>query len=312
MKMTVYGIHHITALAGDAQQNIDFYAGLLGLRMVKKTVNFDDPFTYHFYFGDHAGAPGTIITFFPWSKRSLQGRTGTGQVCRTAFCIPPNAADYWQERFRKYDIEFEGPVNRFDEEVISFRDPDGLQLELVNSGMDEGPGWENGDVPPDFAIRGFHSAALSLKDYERTAQLLTEGLGFRKTAESEKRFRYEVGAGGPGNMVDLLHQPDAPTGTMGIGTIHHIAWRIPDKEMQLRLRASIAGLGFHVTPVLDRNYFESIYFREPGYVLFEVATDPPGFTVDEPIASLGMELKLPAWLEPRRAEIEQHLAPVRS
>ncbi len=304
------GIHHVTAIAGDPQANVDFYCGVLGLRLLKKTVNFDDPATYHFYFGVGVGAPGSIITFFPWGAQGLLGRRGVRQVAATSFSIPQSAVGYWSERLQKYNVNLKGPFTRFDEEVLSLNDPDGVELELVASARDPRPLWEGGPAPAAHAIRGFYHVALAEEGYERTAGLLTTTLGFRPLRESGNRFRYETGEGGPGAIVDLLCLPDAPPGRMGVGAVHHVAWRAENEAAQLKLRSELARLGYNVTPVIDRNYFRSIYFREPGQVLFEIATDPPGFTVDEPPEELGRNLKLPPWLEADRQKIEQALPSV--
>jgi glyoxalase family protein len=308
---SVLGIHHITAMAGAPQENIDFYTRTLGLRLVKRTVNFDDPYTYHFYFGDESGQPGTILTFFPWGASSLRGRHGTGQVEGTAFSIPAGSSNYWVERFATLDVAFDGPDSRFDETFISCRDRDGVVLELVENAADRRQGWENGEIPGEHSIRGFHHATLSLEGYERTAQLLTSVLGFRKVREDGNRYRFICGDGAPGEVVDLLCEPDRVRGSMGVGAVHHIAFRAADDREQLALRDALRDAGSDVTPVIDRQYFHSIYFREPGGVLFEIATDPPGFQTDEALSNLGMQLKLPAWLEANRARIEANIAPIK-
>ncbi len=309
MSAGVLGIHHITAMAGDPQANVDFYTSVLGLRFVKRTVNFDDPGTYHFYYGDGTGTPGTILTFFPWGVRSFRGRVGTGQVAATAFSIPEKSLGFWTERLKARDVEFEGPIERFHETAFSFRDPDGLVLELVATARDDRPGWSNGDIPPEHAVRGFHHATLSLEGYERTAGLVASTLGFRPAGEFGQRFRFVAGDGAPGAILDLVCEPDRARGTMGVGVVHHIAYRAATESHQLELQAAVSKSGQDVTPVIDRQYFRSIYFREPGGVLFEVATDPPGFAIDEPLAELGTHLMLPAWLEPRRPDIEAHVPP---
>jgi glyoxalase family protein len=312
MSNPLLGIHHVTAIASDPQRNLDFYTKTLGLRLVKRTVNFDDPGTYHFYFGNGVGEPGTILTFFPWPGARF-GRRGTGQATVTSFSIPQNSISYWMERFKSNGIAFENPVRRFDEEVLTFADRDGLKLELVAQAKnDQRKPWTQGGIPEQHAIRGFYGVTLSEEGYERTAQLLVETLGFKQATEVSNRFRYEVGMGGPGAIVDLFCAPDAPHGLLGTGIVHHVAWRVPDEAQQETLREKVANLGFNVTPVVNRYYFKSVYFREPGGVLFEIATDPPGFTVDEPLEQLGMSLRLPSWLEPRRPEIEQSLLPLRT
>ena len=302
------GIHHVTSIAGDPQRNVDFYAGLLGLRMVKKTVNFDDPETYHLYYGDGAGSPGTIMTFFPWPD-APKGRIGAGQLVTTSFSIPTDSLGYWTERLVEGAVRFEKPRDRFGETVLTFSDPDGLRTELVAT-RDGREGWSGSPASAEDSVRGFHHVTLAVQDPERTAKLMTETLGFRQTDETEGRTRYAAGKGDPGNLVDLSGATGFPRGTVGVGTVHHVAFRVPDEDAQLAVREEVAALGYNVTPVLDRNYFKSIYFREPGGVLFEIATDPPGFAVDEPAEELGTLLKLPPWLEPRREHLEEVLPPL--
>jgi catechol 2,3-dioxygenase-like lactoylglutathione lyase family enzyme len=313
---TIPGIHHITAICGDPQRNVDFYTGLLGLRLVKKTVNFDDPGTYHLYYGDGIGSPGTIMTFFAWILPPLvsgKGRQGTGQVVATPFRIPEASLDFWVDRLAAAAIDFDGPATRFDESVISLTDPDGLPLELVarSDSVVRAP-WESGPLPVEHAIRGFAGATLCLDGYERTARLLTDTMGFRELGQEGSRFRFGVGTGGDTAMIDLLCQPENEPGRMGLGVVHHIAWCTASFAEQHEWRDILARAGLDVTPVLDRSYFHSIYYREPGGVLFEIATDPPGFTVDESPDELGTQLKLPAWLESNRHRIEAKLPPLRT
>jgi glyoxalase family protein len=309
MDRQIRGIHHVTAIARNPQANVDFYGSVLGLRLVKKTVNFDDPGTYHLYYGDSQGHPGTIITFFPWPMARL-GSRGAGQATVTSFSVPEGSLGWWSERLDRFGIEHEAPRPRFDEEVLTVLDPDHLQLELVaRSGdprdpRDDRAPWGGGPVPAEHAIRGFDGVTLTEWNPEVTSEVLTGLLGFRRTAESGDRFRFEVGAGGPGTRVDVLAKPDAPRGHVSAGTVHHVAWRTPDDAQQRAWHEELTRRGFHVSPILDRQYFHSIYFREPGGVLFEIATDPPGFTADEPEATLGSDLKLPPWLEPEREKIE--------
>ncbi len=307
MKNQILGLHHVTAISGEPQKTLDFYAGILGLRLVKKTVNFDDPGTYHLYFGNEEGSPGSIMTFFPWGLSGLKGRIGTGQVSTTSFSIPDGATAFWIEKLKTHNIEFDGPQSRFDEDVLMLRDPDGSQLELVASDKDDRLSWKNGPVPEKYAIRGFYHVALSVEESEGTAALVTETLGCSKLDELDNRFRYAVGEGGAGKLMDILRQPNEAPGRMGVGAVHHVAWRTSTEASQLELRQKLVDKGNHVTPVLDRNYFRSIYFREPGQILFEIATDPPGFTLDESKENLGRDLKLPTWLEQRREEIEKRL-----
>ena len=310
MSAVTSGIHHVTAISGEPQRNVDFYVGLLGLRLVKKTVNFDDPGTYHLYYGDGAGSPGSIMTFFPWAG-APNGRVGAGQLTVTSFSFPASSLGYWTERLVEGGVRFEKPEDRFGETVLRFPDPDGLRLELVAAADDAREGWAEGPVPPEHSVRGFHHVTLTSSDPAGTAGLMTDSLGFRQTGEAEGRTRFEAGEGGPGNTVDVANGSGFPRGTMGVGTVHHVAFRVPDEEAQLELRERVAVLGYNVTPVLDRNYFRSIYFREPGGVLFEIATDPPGFAADEDREHLGESLKLPPWLEPRREELEGMLPSLR-
>lgn len=306
--MHTAGLHHVTAIAGDAQTNLNFYAGVLGLQLVKRTVNFDDPGTYHFYYGTEFGAPGTILTFFAWPG-ARAGAVGTGQVNATAFSVPAGSLDWWTQRFRTYRVAFnDTPLQRFGEEVLRFKDFDGLELELVMSAQpDPREPWSDGRVPAEFAIRGLHAVTAHEEGYERSARLLTDLLGFSKVASEGNRFRYAAGSGGSGEFIDLLCTPDAPLARSGAGTIHHVAWRAADDAQQIAWREKIVNAGSNVSPVLDRQYFHSIYFREPGGVLFEIATDAPGFATDESPGELGAHLKLPPWLEPVRAQIEANL-----
>ncbi len=302
MNEQIAGIHHVTAIARDPQANYDFYSGVLGLRLVKKTVNFDDPGTYHFYYGDETGTPGTILTFFPWPMARL-GSRGAGQATVTAFSVPEGSLGYWSERLASLGVEAESPHPRFDEEVLTFRDPDGLLLELVARAGDPRTPWAAGPIPERFAARGFYNVTLSEWNPAVTAELLTGTMGFRLVAEEGGRMRLDSGSGGAGSRVDLLATPSAARGVISAGTVHHVAFRTASDAEQLAWQGKLAERGLHVTPVQDRQYFHSIYFREPGGVLFEIATDPPGFTLDEPVAELGSGLKLPPWLEPSRERI---------
>ena len=309
MNEQIAGIHHVTAIARDPQANYDFYSGVLGLRLVKKTVNFDDPGTYHFYYGDETGTPGTILTFFPWPMARL-GSRGAGQATVTAFSVPEGSLGYWSERLASLGVDAESPHPRFDEEVLTFRDPDGLLLELVARAGDPRTPWAAGPIPERFAARGFYNVTLSEWNPAVTAELLTGTMGFRLVAEEGGRMRLASGSGGAGSRVDLLATPSAARGVISAGTVHHVAFRAASDTEQLAWQGELAARGLHVTPVQDRQYFHSIYFREPGGVLFEIATDPPGFTLDEPVAELGSGLKLPPWLEPSRERIEAVLPPL--
>ncbi len=310
----IRGLHHVTAIASGAQVNLDFYTRVMGLRLVKRTVNFDAPDTYHFYYGDAAGSPGSLLTFFPFED-AAPGRVGTGMAETTAFAIPEAAFEPWMSRFAEAGRDFDGPVTRFGARTLGLRDPDGLRIELVaEPGLDgaaPGGGGPDGLVSAEHAIRRLYSVALCVEAPERTARLLTATFGYEAVGEEAGRQRFRVRGGGPAGIVDLLCQPDRMRGRMGAGTVHHVAFRARDEAEQLTWREAILALGFDVTPVLDRQYFRSIYFREPGGVLFEIATDPPGFAIDEAREALGTALKLPPWLEPQRAGIERRLPPLR-
>jgi glyoxalase family protein len=306
---TLLGIHHVTAITSDVQRNVDFYTGQLGLRLVKVTVNFDDPGAYHLYYGDEVGHPGTILTFFGWPGIP-RGRPGTGQLTAVAFTIPQASLDYWAQRLLSGGIGHQGPRIHLGEQVLSLRDPDGMAIELVaHPRAQERPGWTGGPIPAEHAIRGIYGVTVWEEGYERTAQHLTETLGFRLVAEEQNVFRYEVGVGGPGAVINVRCGPDFLRGMIAGGSIHHVAWRAATDAEQQAWREALSSQGVNVTPILDREYFHSIYFREPGGVLFEIATDPPGFTIDESAEHLGSQLKLPPWLEPARSEIEKALPP---
>ncbi|WP_128545384.1 ring-cleaving dioxygenase [Larkinella soli] len=304
METLINGLHHVTALAGDAQQNVEFYTRILGLRLVKRTINFDAPDVYHLYYGDEAGSPGTILTFFPYGSRLPRGRKGGGQLTYTAFSIPSASLNYWIDRLRQHNIPFAGPYQRFSETYLRFDDPDGMGVELVTSDDDRRTGWVGGSVPAEHAVRGFHTVSLNEFKVDNTVKLLTDWMGHTLVAEEEGRFRFSAGVGGPGNFVDVLHAPNDVRAHQGAGSVHHVAFSTDTDDTQLAIHERLLDAGFNVTPVQDRNYFHSIYFREPGGILFEVATNPPGFAVDEPVAELGKTLKLPQWYEPRRAQIE--------
>jgi glyoxalase family protein len=308
----IVGLHHVTAIAGNPQRNLDFYIGLLGLRLVKRTVNFDDPGTYHFYFGDARGTPGTILTFFPWPG-ARRGNRGVGQIEATAFAISPDSLGYWLDRFKEQHVTAEKTSARFGEEVIRFTDPDGLFLELIASGsFGKTESWNDSIVPAGHSLRGFHSVSAALEGYERTAKLLTESFGYRLAEESGNRFRFVAQSeSGPGRVVDLLCMPDGRAGHVAAGSVHHIAFRAKDAAEQLQWREHLVELGYNVTPVIDRTYFHSIYFREPGGILFEIATEPPGFTLDEKLDELGIHLRLPSWMESARSQIEKILPAIR-
>nr|WP_254545541.1 ring-cleaving dioxygenase [Halomarina sp. BND7] len=305
MTDTIPGIHHVTSIASDPQANVDFYTEVLGLRLVKRTVNFDDKFTYHLYYGDETGTPGTILTFFPFVG-ATKGSVGAGQTTATAFVVPPDAIDYWLDRLDDLGVDRDDPEERFGETVLPFRDHDGQPLELVAGESPVEP-WAEGPVPAEYAIRGFHGVTLHTTDPESTAAVL-ETMGFEREAADGDRVRYRA-SGDRASVVDLLAR-EGPRGRQGVGTVHHVAFRTPDDERQRAWRERLTDAGLSVTPVKDRQYFRSIYFREPGGVLFEIATDPPGFTRDEDAAELGSALKLPPWLEEEREMIAEQLPPI--
>ena len=307
----ISGIHHVTAICSDPQKNIDFYCRTLGLRLVKLTVNFDDPGSYHLYYGDELGRPGTAITFFAWPGAN-RGRIGPPQVSVTAFSVPMDAIDYWRKRLKERSIEVTADIERFGQRVLSFSDPDGMRLELIGVENAQGKPWTSGPVSAEHAILGFHSVTIAEEGYEKTAKLLTELMGFKPAGTEQNRFRYRAGGGDEfASTVDLLCVPDAPHGNLGAGTVHHVAFRTPDDRQQEAWRKEIAQQGWNVSPIMDRIYFHSIYYREPGGVLFEIATENPGFALDEPPDRLGTKLMLPPWLEPYRKNIEAAVPPVR-
>ncbi|MEO8451569.1 MAG: ring-cleaving dioxygenase [Gemmatimonadota bacterium] len=309
-KAGVSGIHHVTAIAGDPQRNLDFYVGVLGLRLVKRTVNFDDPETYHFYFADEVGTPGSIMTFFPWPGAN-RGRQGPGQVAVTSFSILPGALGFWIERLLRHGVAYQGPHRRGPngpegETVVSFKDPDGLLLELVaHPGAEGRSAW--GDAPgisrPD-ALHGLHAVTLWVEDGAATERALVDTLGFRAVREDGSTRRFAAGDGGPGALVDVRTTGGFIPAIGGVGTVHHVAWRVADAAVELAVRDRVVDAGLDPTPVIDRHYFHSVYFNEPGGVLFELATNPPGFAIDEPVEHLGERLMLPAQYEARRAELE--------
>jgi glyoxalase family protein len=306
MNQLITGIHHVTAIASDAQKNVDFYTCILGLRLVKRTINFDGPDVYHFYYGDENGSPGSILTFFPY-QGLVNGRHGKGMLNTTGFSVPSLSINYWLERFKRFGINHKKPQERFNgEAVVYFEDEDGLGLELVFNDRDVRKGYSNGSIPLEHAIKGFYGVEIWEEGYERTAALLTEQLDHTLIAEKGNRFRFAA-MDAPGNYIDILCSPDSLRGLPGSGTVHHIALATPDKQSQNEVRLRIVKRMLNPTPVLDRNYFTSIYFREPGGVLFEVATSGPGFTVDEDQVHLGEALKLPPQYEADREQIEKKL-----
>jgi glyoxalase family protein len=303
----MHGIHHVTAIAGKPTRNLDFYTRTLGLRLVKKTVNFDDPGTYHFYFGDEVGHPGTILTFFPW-EHAAPGRAGVGLAQTTAFRVPEGSIGYWMHRFVEKGVACEALAERFAEPLLAFTDPDGMSLALVGiSGAEAEPSWSNGEIPAEHALRGFHGVTLMLEAAAPTGVILTDVLGFAEAGREGGIVRYRAN-GGAGGVVDIREVGGFLAGRMGRGTVHHVAFRAADDTEQASMaRTLVENRLAEVTEQKDRQYFRSVYFFEPGGVLFEIATDAPGFTVDEPQAALGTALKLPPFLESRRGQIEAAL-----
>lgn len=308
MRPYITGIHHITAIAGDAQKNIDFYTGILGLRLVKKTINFDAPDVYHFYFGDELGRPGTVFTTFPF-QGARRGTKGTGELTYTAFSIGKDSLEFWMERLKRYKVAISDVLTRFGEKLIRFEDHDGMGIELVANDKDDRLGWTYGQIPAEHSIKGFYGATLNLRAKELTEQLLTRHMDYKYIGQEGDRYRYGT-EGKPGDIVDIVLEKTGNRGMQSAGTVHHIAFRTANTQSQLAIQEILMQNGYHVTEVKDRNYFKSIYFREPGGVLFEIATDEPGFAIDEEEAHLGELLKLPEWAEPSRKRIEAALVPI--
>jgi glyoxalase family protein len=313
---SVTGLHHVTAIAGDPQRNLDFYTGALGMRLVKRSVNQDAPDTYHLFYADAEGHAGSDLTFFPWPDLP-PGQRGVGLTNEVALAVPAGTLDWWTDRLQAHGIRPGEPTLWFGDRVLPFSDPDGLGLALVETTdtRDFTP-WDDSPVDPSRQIRGLHAVRLAQRELAPTARFLTEGLGFTSVGEERGWHRFTVEGGGSGRALDIQVLPDARRGEWGVGSVHHIAWRVPDGEAQRSVRASVSAAGGRPTDVIDRFWFQSVYFREPGGALFEVATDGPGFGVDESLDTLGERLILPPWLEPRRAEIERGLprltSPVRA
>jgi glyoxalase family protein len=310
--MPILGLHHVTATVDDAQDDLDFCLGGLGLRLVKKTVNFDNHHVYHFYYGDAHGTPGTLWTTFPYKGRGVPvGHQGAGQVTVTSFSVPNGSLDVWRQRLAARAVAVTDLPPRFGDPVIRFADRSGLSFELIATERDARTPWVANGFDAADAVRGLHSVTLVVRDAAKTVELMTRLLDYSVVDEADSRIRLSVNGGGPGKTIDVASHADAAPAMNGLGTVHHVAMAVATADEQLRLREELLRYGCKVTEVRDRCYFQSIYFREPGGVLFEVATLPPGFAIDEPAASLGRDLKLPPWEEPHRAEIERGLAPVR-
>jgi glyoxalase family protein len=306
---TIPGIHHVTCITRDVQKCTDFYVSVLGLRFIKKSINQDLPDTYHIYFGDYLGTPGTAMTFFGWPTWPRQ-KMGSGQVTTVSFAVPGGALEFWTGRLKKLGIDHRR-TSRFDTDAIVLRDADGIQIELVGQASDDRwKPWPDAPVDPEHAIRGFHSVTMTVAEAAATFNLLTATMGFRQSGQEGNRTRFETGPGGPHSVLELVESPEGPVGEESTGTVHHVAWRTQDPSTQLSWREQLMRSGRNVTPVIDRWYFKSIYFREPGGVLFEIATDGPGFTVDESPEKLGTTLSLPPWFQVRREQLDEILPPI--
>jgi glyoxalase family protein len=309
MTINPHGIHHVTAIASDPQRNVDFYTRVLGLRLVKQTVNFDAPSVWHLYYGDEQGSPASILTFFPWPGVA-QGREGAGLTTATRFSIPPEALGFWSSRLSLLGVDHQR-TDRQDSAIITLFDPDGMRLELVASEGDSRSGWDGvAGISPEHAVRGLHSVTLSETSLDPTSQMLTELLGMQQAGEADSRVNFAMADGSAGAQVEVLAGV-AERALQAGGTVHHVAFRAPDLSTMELWRQELLGKGVPVTQVMDRQYFKSIYFREPGGVLFEIATDDPGFDIDEPLLELGRKLKLPPWLEPSREQIQAALPSIR-
>ncbi|MDF2476978.1 MAG: ring-cleaving dioxygenase [Sphingobacterium sp.] len=306
MDNNILGLHHITAIADNAKRNLDFYTGVLGLRLVKKTVNFDDPGTYHFYFGNEQGDPGTILTFFPWEGIG-KGRQGAGMATHIGYAVPEGSLDFWKNRLKEHQVAFQED-EIFGEKLISFTDPDGLQIQFIEpSTKDNRSVWTTAEIKDENALKGFHNITLSLKEADPTLRVLTDILGYTVQGQENGRYRLSTDSIGTANIVDILADPSLSFGRNAAGTNHHVAFRVKDDNILMDYREKVLSAGLDITPKINRDYFFSLYFREPGGVLFEIATDNPGFTIDEPLESLGTDLKLPKQYENHRSEIEASL-----
>ncbi|NCT94467.1 MAG: ring-cleaving dioxygenase [Chitinophagaceae bacterium] len=311
MEQKILGLHHITAIAGPAQRNLDFYTQTLGLRFIKKTVNFDDPNTYHFYYGNQQGEPGTILTFFPW-ERVKPGVNGPGMATNIGYAVPEGSLAFWADRFTSRRVVHGEPGEQFGEQYLPFQDPDGLQLRLiVPTTPDPRKPWTTADIQSDYATRGFHSVTLTVRSITATATILTDIFGYTLVKQEGNRFRFTTDAVAGAAVVDIIEAPGDAAGHVAGGTNHHVAFRVANDEILMHFREKILAKGLHITEKIDRNYFYSLYFREPGGVLFELASDNPGFTVDESLEELGRNLKLPAQYEPYRAQLEKTLTPLK-
>lgn len=310
MEQSINGIHHVTAIAGNAKTNHDFYTRILGLRLVKKTVNFDDPGTYHFYYGDETGTPGTILTFFPW-QGITRGRRGARQATETGFSVPADSLEFWQNRMEENHILYNKPSEKFGEKYLVVLDPDGLKLELtVSQAPDNRRPWETADITVENAIRGFHHVTITTHNIAPTANILTSVFGYRLLEKHVNRHRFITDVIDHAAILDLVEVPGEKPGLIAGGSVHHVAFSVKNREIQMHYHEKISKLGLNITEQIDRQYFYSLYFREPGGVLFEIATEEPGFTIDEAVDELGTHLKLPPQYEQYRSEIEKTLPPL--
>lgn len=305
----VNGLHHVTAIAGSVKNNIRFYTEVLGLRFVKKTINYDSPETWHLYYGDATGRPGSAITFFPF-KGVPRGRSGNNSMSSVLFSIGENSIEFWLNRFKTFQIDYRGPFSRYNEEYLVLEDFDGMPVELVANSQDDRMGWETPGIPSENSIKGFFSAVLSYASFDPTLDFLLREMNHKILENKGDRVRLFSGENIPGHYVDLISHPSSPNQMPGTGTVHHLAFQTEDEESQQQIRKSLVKSGYSPSPVMDRQYFRSIYFKEPGGVLFEMATSGPGFQVDESIENLGSSLKLPHWMENQRTEIENLLEPI--
>lgn len=307
MEDRILGLHHITAIAGEAKRNYKFYTTVLGLRLVKKTVNFDDPYTYHFYYGDKVGTPGSILTFFPWEGMQ-SGRRGTRQVTEIGYSVPQNSLDFWLKRFEEHNVTYNKVSEKFGEQYLTFLDPDGLKFELVTSKNDDNRlPWETEQISADNALKGFHNITITTNKMDATADILTKIFGYQLLESHVNRHRFVTDAVETANIVDLVEAPGESIGHVAAGSVHHVAFRVKDDKVLMAFREKVLAAGLQITEKIDRNYFYSLYFREPGGVLFEIATDNPGFAIDESVENLGSGLKLPAQYESNREDISTRL-----
>jgi len=309
VKGLINGIHHVTCLSGSAKNNARFYTEILGLRFVKKTVNYDSPDTWHLYYGNKEGNPGSITTFFPFSGIT-RGKSGNKSVVSKMFSIGENSIEFWTKRLKTHQIDFRGPISRFNEEYLHFEDFDGIHIELVANNTDHRKGCHTAGIPEEHGIKGLYSFTLSYASAEPTFEFFIRHMDHSVVIESDERLRLYSGVNLPGHYIDLISRPSVPNYIPGTGTVHHLAFQTPDQQSQEQIRNHLMRAGFQPSPVMDRQYFKSVYFREPGGIHLEIATSDPGFLIDEPLDALGESLKLPHWLEDKRNEIEAGLSPL--